>query len=32
MPSLLNASKAWHTIPAGSLKKRKPSKNIQKPN
>ena len=26
MQPLLNASKAWQTIPAGSLKKREPSK------
>ena len=26
----LNASQAWHTLPADSLKKREPSKNIQK--
>ena len=26
MQPLLNASKAWQTIPAGSFKKRKPSK------
>ena len=36
MQPLLNASKAWQTIPAGSLKKREPSKkyrqNIQKIN
>ena len=30
MQPLLNASKVRQTIPAGSLKKREPSKNIQK--
>ena len=30
MQPLLNASKAWQTIPVDSLKKREPSKNIQK--
>ena len=29
MQPLLNVSKVWQTIPAGYLKKREPSKNIQ---
>ena len=32
MQPLLNASKAWQTIAAGSLKKRKSSKTITKTN
>ena len=32
MQPLLNASKAWQTIPAGSLKKREPSKRHSKAN
>ena len=32
MQALLNVSKAWHTIPAGSLKKQEPSKKHKKTN
>ena len=32
MQPLLNISKVWQTIPAGSLKKQEPSKNIHKTN